>query len=295
MNFEDIYGDTPLKVKQRIAHINGYAITYYYDADNPKDRCVIDDFDNETTISFTCSLKEMALDVIDKLNKDKTKTVPYGFRYQHPDILKDIHSNIAFHTTSTKYVSMIEREGLIPGKYATCDVLYASLYLDQHKPKYIPYWMNRTLSVYAEPSYSNLFLSPRKSDYEGKSLFAVDLEGIEWGITSQTVGGFCLYYEEEPNEESYKKWISSDMLKKHCKTYWRLYMSKEEYLAGGARVKRKDSYYGLDEILIPRHLTADRITHIGSWENNHFVPTTGIRAFVKEEYKHDWRDILWKY
>ena len=157
--------------------------------------------------------------------------------------------------------------------------------------------MNRTLSVYVEPEFGNASLSPRKSDYAAtdKSLFAVNLEGIDWGITSQAIGGFCLYYEDYPDTQLYEEWISNQSLKTNAKLYWKIYTSKEEYLNYSPKVKRIDNYYGLDEILVPQHIPAERVTLIGNWNNGQFIPSTSIRAFIKDNYKKNWYDILYKY
>ena len=273
--------------------IYDYNVTYFYKKGDRKHICIEDDIKNEKLIHFTTNkpydtLKNFIDENVIKQNKRYDSIF-----YNHENFLKNLDEDIVYHISHKDNHKNIMKNGLIANGDVNFDVLFASLYLDSHRPRKIPKTFFRTACIYTYPffSFHEINLHKDECDRKNNELYAIDIKDLNWGIGSEGISGFCMCVAE--NEKEYNQWIHSKDLKKYASMYWKHFYMKNQYYDKNfeKEVEKSQMNYGLDELLIMKSIETNRIKHIGSFTANGFIKTNDFDSIVKDKYKSNYIEI----
>jgi hypothetical protein len=209
---------------------------------------------------------------------------------KYPDIMLSVKDMlIGYHITPSENRKSIQLNGLIPNGNEDKMVRNASQLIDLDRPNKIPKQIIREYSNYAWPVLTNYCIGQKNIN---EDLYVVYISKPErcW-VGSQGIGGFCLI-DYESNAEQYVEKIK----RKYTKTYWTASCSLDQFITYNDSVKRKDNYYGLDEILLSYQVDPRDLILIGHWdEKGFFHEECYFKNYVKPEFKYNYRKILRKY
>lgn len=219
----------------------------------------------------------------------------YDIEIDYPPILEDVRTKgVGFHITDEENGESIQKKGLIARGNPSEEVDLASIELDKYKPDWIPSWVKRYESVYFSPSFENYYLYSGFGQRTNCHLYATVLKNEKAWVGSEGVGGFCLF--SNMDREGFFEYQKERIEEEFSKDYWNYSCSLETFLKNGKRVKKKDSMFGLDEILVPRTIPKEEVIYMGRWDDNGtFIPSEHFVQFVREERKKDYLSILEKY
>ena len=251
--------------------------------------CTFESYDETEPVYFVRHPSKLkALNLMKKWLKTVNARDLYLREYKvdpkFPDVMISVREKpIGYHVTTTENADRILKEGLIPNGIQNNEVYLASCILDEIKPGFVDSGVIRSQSSYVYPVFNNeQFFAER----ENLVLLAVELPALPMWVGDQGWAGLCLFFDEwdEKQIKKHAAYVRRDVGKK----YWKHSMSVAQFI--------QSSSVDHDEILITGTVSASQITQIGFWdqkcifhEQNHFT------SFVKEQYRHNYLDILSQY
>lgn len=269
--------------------------TYYKDKQY---HAYTDGFEEEDIVEFSSKKKEEVKkkmkqwfqSVVDNDEFFHYDDLKYYMHEIIPDFFEDVRSNgTGFHISEHRNFNSITSNGLIPKINADRDVDLASKELDKMKPSWIPEWVKRREAVYFHPSMNSYHIT--SCDITSSDIYAVDLTDKQAWVGSQGLGGFCLFCEDF-NEKQLQSHIQN-IHEEYGKDYWNYSCSFSNFISHSRRVKKKDHYAGLDEVLIFESIPKEKVIHIGHWdEHSRFFPTEHFQTFVRSDKQKQYQTFL---
>ena len=262
---------------------------------------ILDNYENENSdIIFSMKskkeTKKLLIDWFHELvDNDGVEKLINGYKIypNFPEMMLSVYDNlIGYHITSSDYHNSICDYGLIPNESEDLDIRKASIEIDKCKPFYIP--IIREESNYLWPQMTNYCLG---SERKNQNLYVINIKNVEkcW-VGSQGIGGCCIYWGEDQTKEENEISLNNNKRNKIFKTYWKASCSLKKYLKNSFWVRRKDKYWGLDEILVNYTISSKDIKLIGCWDNlGIFHEEIDFINYIKLEHRENYREILIKY
>jgi len=278
MEFNDLlFRNKRLKKYTKIVRfsVNEYEIEYFKNKSNKV--YIYDDFDKETIIETTeDGLGDLVRDVY-------FGRKIYGIEKHFDKILPNIFDGYVTHISNRKNRESILKNGLFPNGNPNMEIMMASCYLDSKRSKSIPKDFYRQMCIYTRPEETYSYLYHYDIDTE-EDLYIIDISNYDWRIASEGLSGFCIPTWEDdcffpPND-----------LDKFCKLYWQNCFSKADYLMQTDKVKKSEKKWGLDEILVPNHISPDDIILIGTFKNKQFYYYDIIKQFALNNFYEDFKE-----
>lgn len=226
------------------------------------------------------------------VDEDKVKNYmskDYSIKPCFEDILYSVRDMpIGYHISLTINREGILHHGLVPNGCKDMTVLKASNIMDSIKPKRIPDWVKRSNAVYVHPNMENYNLASK--DYKNCDIYVASLNPSLCWVGSIGLGGFCLFDEDFTSEEEKAHRYH---VKMYGQLYWKYSCSLKDFIKNTPLVKKKDSHYGLDEILVMHPIKPGNVNLIGYWdENGVFHKTNQFKDYVKPQFLNDYKKIL---
>lgn len=247
---------------------------------------IFSDIDKERCEKY---IKEWFKTIVDEYKTKEYMAKSYSIDPYYEDILYSVRDiPVGYHISLTINRDGILDHGLIANGSKDMTVLKASNIMDSIKPIHVPEWVRRSNSVYLHPNIDNFKIADRI--YKNCDLYAVSINPSLCWVGSIGLGGFCLFDEDfTPNQEA----AHVKQVRRYGKLYWKFSCSLEEYIQNTQSVKKKDSYYGLDEILVMYPIKTEDIKLIGFWDKDGvFYKTNHFKDYIKPKFLDNYKEII---